>query len=136
MTIEIYNNIHSILFVVFLHRFLQEQKTDPIYEGCGETKTCFGFPDGCVGTKSCRTVATSTVRGESYEFEIKSSPGENPSYVAVALSTDDKMGDDSVMECVPEAGNIRAYTSWTLPRPNLGVTRQGIVSKFPTFYNS
>lgn len=55
---------------------------------------------------------------------------DNPAYVAVALSTDNKMGDDSVMECVPEAGQIRAYSSWTLPRPNLGVTRQGVVSKY------
>ncbi|XP_055318321.1 putative ferric-chelate reductase 1 homolog isoform X3 [Sitodiplosis mosellana] len=103
-----------------------ERQFDPIYEGCGETKSCFGFPDGCVDSKSCQTVATSIVRGERYEFEIKSSPRDNPAYVAVALSNDDKMGDDSVMECVPEAGQIRAYTSWTMPRPNLGVTRQGV----------
>lgn len=73
------------------------------------------------------------MRGERYEFEIKSSPvdnpADNPRYVAVALSTDDKMGDDSVMECVPENGRISAYTSYTLPRPNLGVTRQGVVSE-------
>lgn len=50
--------------------------------------------------------------------------------MAVGLSTDNKMGDDSVMECVPEAGQIRAYSSWTMPRPNLGVTRQGVVSFF------
>lgn len=68
------------------------------------------------------------VKGERFEFELKSSPSDNAAYVAVALSDDDKMGDDSVMECVPEAGQIRAYTSWTLPRPNLGVTREGVVS--------
>lgn len=108
---------------------MQERQSDPIYEGCGETKSCFGFPDGCVNTKSCQTIATSIVSGERYEFEIKSRPGDNPAYVAVALSTDNKMGDDSVMECVPEAGQIRAYASWTTPRPNLGVTRQGVVSR-------
>lgn len=41
------------------------------------------------------------------------------------------MGDDAVMECVPENGAIRAYASWTTPAPNLGVTRQGVVSKDP-----
>lgn len=46
----------------------------------------------------------------------------------MALSTDSRMGDDSVMECVPENGAIRAYASWTTPAPNLGVTRQGVVS--------
>lgn len=81
-------------------------------------------------SKSCQTIATTIVRGERYEFEIKSSPRDNPAWIAVALSNDNKMGDDSVMECVPEAGQIRAYTSYTLPRPNLGVTRQGIVSEF------
>lgn len=82
-----------------------------------------------MNTKSCKTVATAIVRGERYEFELKSSPSNpNPAYVAVALSQDDKMGDDSVMECVPENGQIRAYASWTLGRPNLGVTRQGVVS--------
>lgn len=53
---------------------------------------------------------------------------ENPAYVAVAISKDNQMGDDSVMECVPEGGQIRAYTSWTTPRPSLGVTRNGVVS--------
>lgn len=112
----------------------QERQTDQIYDGCGVTKTCFGFPDGCVESKSCRTIATSIVRGERFEFEIKSAPRENPAYVAVALSTDNKMGDDSVMECVPENGQIRAYASWTLPRPNLGVTRQGVVSNSNEIY--
>lgn len=31
------------------------------------------------------------------------------------------------MECVPENGQIRLYASWTLPPPNLGVNRQGVV---------
>lgn len=54
---------------------------------------------------------------------------DRPAYVAVALSTDSRMGDDAVMECVPENGAIRAYASWTTPAPNLGVTRQGVVSE-------
>lgn len=39
------------------------------------------------------------------------------------------MGEDAVMECVPENGAIRAYASWTTPAPNLGATRQGVVSQ-------
>lgn len=53
---------------------------------------------------------------------------DNPAYVAVGLSTDNRMGEDAVMECVPENGQVRAYTSWTTPSPNLGVIRQGVVS--------
>lgn len=101
---------------------------DPIYNGCGNTKNCFGFPSGCVDTKTCHTVATVVVKGERYEFELRSSPSDNPAYVAVALSDDNKMGDDSVMECLPESGQVRAYTSWTNARPSLGVTRDGVVS--------
>lgn len=93
------------------------------------------------------------MRGERFEFEIRSAHreyisvldmrtavlvdfltkhcllSENPAYIAVALSTDSKMGNDSVMECVREGGQVRAYTSWTLPPPNLGVTRENVVSE-------
>lgn len=61
---------------------------------------------------------------------------ENPAYVAVALSTDSSMGDDSVMECIPENGNIKAYTSWTSPGPNYGATRDGVVSNYYCSCNS
>lgn len=46
-------------------------------------------------------------------------------YVALALSRDNVMGEDSVMECVAEQGAVRAYTSWNHPRTN---TRAGVVS--------
>lgn len=39
---------------------------------------------------------------------------------------DDKMGDDSVIECVPEGGAVRAYTSWTSGAPNYGVSRENV----------
>lgn len=37
---------------------------DKIYDGCGDTKTCFGSPDGCVATKTCQTFSAVHVRGE------------------------------------------------------------------------
>lgn len=52
---------------------------------------------------------------------------DRPAYVAVGLSYDDKMGDDSVIECVPESGTVKAFSSWTRVGP-YGVTRSGIVS--------
>lgn len=52
---------------------------------------------------------------------------DSPAYVAMALSMDDRMGADSVMECVPEQGVVRAYTSWTSGMPNYGVTRDQVV---------
>lgn len=102
--------------------------TDPIYRGCGENKGCFGFPEGCVETRNCRAVVATIVQGERYIFEMKS--GYNrPAYVAVALSNDAKMGDDSVIECVPEQGTVNAYASWTFAGP-YGVSRQGIAQNF------
>lgn len=55
---------------------------------------------------------------------------DNPAFVAVGLSSDDKMGEDSIVECIPENGQVRAHTSWSTPRPNLGVTREGVVGYF------
>lgn len=54
---------------------------------------------------------------------------ENPAYVAVGLSNDAKMGDDSVIECVPEQGVVNAYASWTYAGP-YSVSRQGIAQNF------
>lgn len=51
----------------------------------------------------------------------------NAAYIASALSLDDKMADDSVMECVPERGQeIKAYSSWTYREPKFGVTRENV----------
>lgn len=94
----------------------ESRASDPIYAGCGTTKTCFGFPSGCVATESCNAVTAVTVLGEKYHFEMKAGH-DSPAYVATALSMDDRMGDDSVMECVPENGVIRTYASWTTARP-------------------
>lgn len=54
--------------------------------------------------------------------------------MAVALSMDDKMGDDSVMECVPEQGTVKAYTSWTSGMPNYGASREQVVRKMFFIY--
>lgn len=63
--------------------------------------------------------------GERYFFEMKTF-GQPAAYVASALSMDDKMGNDSVIECVPEGGSVRAYSSWTFREPNFGVTRENV----------
>ena len=59
--------------------------TEPIYDGCGSKKTCFGFPSGCVESKSCTAVVSCLVEGERYEFDMKA---RNSAYVAVGLSQD------------------------------------------------
>ncbi|XP_049298973.1 putative ferric-chelate reductase 1 homolog isoform X2 [Anopheles funestus] len=99
-------------------------KADPIYDACGQSKGCFGFPEGCVDSKNCRAVVTIAVLGARYVFEMKA--GYNsPAYVALGLSDDAKMGDDSVIECVPEQGTVNTYASWTTVGP-YGSTRLGV----------
>lgn len=94
----------------------QAKQRDSMYEGCGTTKTCFGFPSGCVDNGNCNAMTAVTVEGEKYSFEMKSGAA-NIAYIATALSMDDRMGEDAVMECVPENGVIRTYASWTTARP-------------------
>ncbi|XP_070068701.1 putative ferric-chelate reductase 1 homolog isoform X2 [Drosophila takahashii] len=94
---------------------------DPIYNGCGQSKNCFGFPDGCVASKTCTSVSAVTVRGDVFEFEIQSGKGTNAAYVAVGLSDDAKMGDDLSTECVPENGRVNLYSSLTSLAPYAAV---------------
>ncbi|KAK4883790.1 hypothetical protein RN001_000061 [Aquatica leii] len=95
---------------------------DNFYEGCEATKTCFGHPDGCVSKQNCKAVAAIRVANSNqYEIELKATG--SPKWVGLGLSNDNKMGDDSVVECVNEGNGIKAYMSWTTPRPKLGVFR-------------
>ncbi|XP_017078932.1 putative ferric-chelate reductase 1 homolog isoform X2 [Drosophila eugracilis] len=94
---------------------------DPIYNGCGQSKNCFGFPDGCVASKTCTSITVVTVRGDVFEFEIQSGKGTNAAYVAVGLSDDAKMGDDLTTECVPENGRVNLYSSLTSASPYAAV---------------
>lgn len=62
------------------------------------------------------------VSGADYTFEIQGSG--NPKYVAAGLSMDNKMGDDSAMECVRnDNGRINLFTSWTYPKVEPYVSR-------------
>lgn len=85
---------------------------DPFYEGCGKTKNCFGLPFGCLQTKNCKAAVAVLVRGDRYHFEMQ---GRDGKYVAVGLSENEKMGDDSVMECTNEDSQVKLYTSWNTP---------------------
>lgn len=35
---------------------------DPFYEGCSETKLCFGAPASCVASKNCKAVSINFLR--------------------------------------------------------------------------
>lgn len=79
-------------------------------------KLCFGVPQNCVASKNCKAVAAVIVNGDQYDFELQA--GNNAAWVAVGLSDDQKMGGDSVIECVRTPnGDVAAYMSWTTANP-------------------
>ncbi|XP_046809531.1 putative ferric-chelate reductase 1 homolog isoform X1 [Lucilia cuprina] len=99
---------------------------DPFYAECGTSKNCFGNKDGCVDSKTCDFVAAVKVRGGIYEFELKSKAA-NAAYVALGLSEDNQMGDDLVIECIPQNGKVSMYSSLTSGKAaGYGVSRLGV----------
>lgn len=78
---------------------------DPLYDGCGSTRACFGSPAGCVETRNCDAAVAVAVRGTRYEFEMKA---RKAVYVAVGLSEDDKMVSTSLGYC---RGRLRGQRS-------------------------
>lgn len=91
-----------------------------IYNGCGTSKRCFGFPDtSCLSSESCPGVGTVSMQNGKYIFELQALSGNpQPAYIALGLSDDLKMGDDSVIECVPSpTGEMNAFTSYTSRDP-------------------
>lgn len=111
------------------------KEADPIYRGCGSSKTCFGTPPGCLNVSSCQAVVAVLVEDDEYEIELQSE-NTQAGYISFALSRDDEMGDDSVIECVVENGIVRSYTSWNIPRPSLGNTRLDVQQNIITHINS
>lgn len=85
---------------------------DPLYDGCGSLRSCFGAPAGCIAKRNCNAAVAVAVRGTRYEFEMKALKAL---YVAVGLSDDAKMGGDSVVECQTVGGKVQAFMSWNVP---------------------
>lgn len=110
------------------------EPSNPIYEGCGTTKACFG-PGECLATKSCSMMVSVLVKGEEYEFEMMADGGR---YVAVGLSDDANMRDDSVVECVQNTSNnipVQAYRSWNIDMDQKGNQRDAKPSEGITLLN-
>ncbi|XP_068624123.1 putative ferric-chelate reductase 1 homolog [Battus philenor] len=97
-------------------------KPDVIYQGCADTKLCYGVPRNCVNNGNCKAIMAVFVAGDTFTFEIQGT--DNPKYVAAGLSTDNKMGDDSAMECIRnDNGRVSLFTSWTYPKAEPYVRR-------------
>lgn len=82
----------------------------------------------CIATQSCQGVAAIFLENDRYQFDMQaiSSELQKPAYIALGLSDDDRMGGDSVIECVPENDKINAYTSYTTAPTPFSSRRDGI----------
>lgn len=63
-------------------------------------------------------MVTYAVKGQRYEFELWATNVPSNSYVAVAFSNDNLMGDDSVSECTLVNGRVNAYMSFNEGKSN------------------
>lgn len=82
-------------------------------------KGCFGlFDSSCINLGNCPGLVTYAVKGSRYEFELWAANATSGSYIALALSHDDKMGDDSVTECAIVNGKVGAFMSYNDGKSN------------------
>ncbi|XP_071560444.1 putative ferric-chelate reductase 1 homolog isoform X1 [Temnothorax nylanderi] len=100
--------------------YATKDEVDPFYTGCHTTKNCFGAPAGCIKTKDCIAAVAVIVQGDEYHFEMQARG--DAKYVAVGLSDDKNMGEDSVVECTNENGEIALHTSWNSGKRNTRYT--------------
>ena len=90
---------------------------DTFYSDCGGKQGCFGLPGGCIDSRSCSILVTFAQVPESgdVDFGLLLTGSSDNSYVAMALSSDNQMGDDSVTFCykpgqdISEAGVAMAW---------------------------
>ncbi|KAL4224717.1 DOMON domain-containing protein frrs1L [Mactra antiquata] len=78
---------------------------------CGKTKGCY---HDCSGDDNCGFELTWVPDGDDGEdvlLSLSCMSGNN-AFCAIGLSSDDKMGDDSVFECVEYNGKVTVYVSY------------------------
>ncbi|VDM37944.1 unnamed protein product [Toxocara canis] len=108
------------LYTVLAYSF-QLVSTDGVFssEGCGKEKSCWFHPPGCAANniQKCLSSVQWTVLKDGVLFQLEASlVGLDPTmahYVALGISKDMRMGDDSVIECVIGADGVgKAYISF------------------------
>jgi hypothetical protein len=88
---------------------------------------CEGLPMGCVANRNCSVLLRFAANAkDSYEFSLSGQAMDPTSaYLAVGLSLDDKMANDSVVACIPNY-NVGVVMYWnkqydSIPLPNTTV---------------
>ncbi|KAG1668403.1 putative ferric-chelate reductase 1 [Nymphon striatum] len=101
--------------ILFLNAQEKAERLESVYDNCGKTKGCFAEPSNCISTKDCDAFVSFTRHEEGVQFDLigKSDNG----YVAVGLSSDDKMGDDSVTTCMLKNNVVEVKQAWNVDKP-------------------
>ena len=102
------------------------------YDNCGGTVGCSGLPADCVDSKNCTVILRWFGVSENLYNMTVFGPALNTPYSAMALSSDNSMGNDIVVACSPKGDvsfywNLPSLTSVKLPSSILGLSNQTIV---------
>ena len=83
-------------------------------EGCLKRQWgCLGLPSGCIQTQNCKMLATyHAAKGSGDVTFSLTGKVDIKEYLAIGLSTDDKMGDDGVVFCYNEHPNVGMSWNW------------------------
>ncbi|XP_045174249.2 uncharacterized protein LOC123535601 [Mercenaria mercenaria] len=82
---------------------------------CGKSVGCY---HDCGSSDSCGFLLTWMENGDDIDFTLTCKRGSNSVYCAIGLSKDNKMGDDSVFECVHSGGTASVFLSYNDGRSN------------------
>jgi len=77
------------------------------------TKGCFGFPSyTCIFDKSCELFVSFD---KDFNFQLLgNAPADSDSYVAVGLSLDNQMAQDSVIACGYKDGTVESRSFYNV----------------------
>ncbi|XP_025109631.1 putative ferric-chelate reductase 1 [Pomacea canaliculata] len=89
---------------------------------CGKTKGCFS---DCVGD-SCGFLVTWVPSTNSVTITLQASVASSNRYIALGLSNDLNMGDDSVSECIYDGSTATVYNSYNSGKRNSNLGQEGL----------
>ncbi|CAL1543833.1 unnamed protein product [Lymnaea stagnalis] len=84
---------------------------------CGKTKGCY---HDCGSGGPCTYLISWLYQQDSVMFQfLFKTPATTDQWISLGLSNDKYMGDDSVMECVMDAGTVQVKTSYNTDKINI-----------------
>ncbi|GFR30039.1 putative ferric-chelate reductase 1 homolog [Trichonephila clavata] len=96
----------------------RKESKNRMYDGCFESKGCFGIPGNCIADGDCLVLLSYTKHDDGIAFKLAGFLEENQ-YMAFGLSNDPVMGEDNVYECVKTEDALIARQSWNEGKSNI-----------------